>query len=439
MSLLDTIISGMGGDRVDVVSEQHDANRINWVADPGEMIACGYLPQIRRKAGEADAAYQLRITPIVMALPQRDQDRIMGAAKKRAGLDTSNGRVNLMVAGQPAWHGLGVRVAEAANSLQTVELSGLGWTVRKTALSYPAGEGMKEADGVFGIVRNDTNAYLGTVGSRYQPIQNADGFAMLDSVLGEFGAKYEAAGSLYGGKRVFMLVRLPEQAFSVGSRDKVEAFALFTNPHDGSAVAECFATSNRVVCANTLRIARSGQKDGLRIRHTGDLKSKVRDAQSALGITVREFKSFAADAEVMGRTPVADVRHYADDVLDAVLDMTAADALKGSDALAAALQVTEAERELAAKSFERKIERRGEVLEDILSRYESERCGLNGQRGTAWAALNAVTESADHGKLGGRFTGTENARASRRFESILTGDADEAKQVAYQSAMALAS
>jgi hypothetical protein len=74
----------------------------------------------------------------------------------------------------------------------------------------------------------------------------------------------------------------------------------------------------------------------------------------------------------------------------------------------------------------------------MLDRYESERCGLNGQRGMAWAALNAVTESADHGKLGGRFAGSEDAKRSRRFESILTGAADDAKQVAYQRALALA-
>jgi hypothetical protein len=106
--------------------------------------------------------------------------------------------------------------------------------------------------------------------------------------------------------------------------------------------------------------------------------------------------------------------------------------------LAAVLQATEAERDLARKSFKAKIERCGEILEDMLNRYESERCGMNGQRGTAWAALNAVTESADHGKLAGRFTGDGETRMSRRFESILTGQADEAKQVAYQRALALA-
>ena len=49
-----------------------------------------------------------------------------------------------------------------------------------------------------------------------------------------------------------------------------------------------------------------------------------------------------------------------------------------------------------------------------------------------------VTESADHGKLGGRFVGSEQDKRSRRFESILTSEADEAKQVAYRAALALA-
>src|SRR5262249_53763455 len=153
--------------------------------------------------------------------------------------------------------------------------------------------------GAFGVVRQDNGAILGTVGSRYKPFQNSDGFAMLDGVLSDFGAKYEAAGSLYGGQRVFMLVRLPKQAFTVGDRDQVEAFALFTNPHDGTGCAECFATSQRVVCANTLRVARNGKKGGIKLRHTGDLKARVKDAQRALGLTVREFEEFGQNAAVL--------------------------------------------------------------------------------------------------------------------------------------------
>jgi phage/plasmid-like protein (TIGR03299 family) len=224
-----------------------------------------------------------------------------------------------------------------------------------------------EAQGSFGVVRQDTGAILGAVGSRYVPIQNADGFEMLDGVLSEYGAKYEAAGSLYGGARVFMLVRLPEQVFTVGYRDEVQAYALFTNPHDGTGVAQCFATSERVVCANTLRVAMNRAKGGLRIGHTGSIKTRIADARSALGITCREFERFAEDAAVLATTPCPDIRHYCNDVLDAVLDVTLADMKKGADLLAAMIDADADERELARKSFEKKIERRGEILRDMLA------------------------------------------------------------------------
>src|SRR5262249_24375734 len=127
-------------------------------------------------------------------------------------------------------------------------------------------------------------------------------------------------------------------------------------------------------------------------------------------------------------------KHYANDVLDAVLDISAANAAMGADVLAASIAVTQAARDLAAKSIEKKIERRGEILEDILTRYESERNGVNGMRGTAWAAFNAVTERADHGRFG-RQDSDELTRLSRRFESTIAGDADEMKQVAFAVAM----
>src|SRR5262249_10838925 len=143
---------------------------------------------------------------------------------------------------------------------------------------------------------------------------------------------------------------------------------------DGSGAAWCYPTSVRVVCANTFRVSRKERHKGLSIRHTGNVKDKLAIARQALRFAADSFETFKEAAGVMYHKPV-DIKHYASDVLDAVLEVTQADAIKGADALAATLQVTEAQRALEAKSFERKIERRAEVLEDILNRYESERCG----------------------------------------------------------------
>jgi phage/plasmid-like protein (TIGR03299 family) len=274
-------------------------------------------------------------------------------------------------------------------------------------------------------------------------IQNAEAFAFMDGVLAEHGALYETAGAIYGGAKVWLQVSLPEAAFTLAGNDRVEATAFFKNPHDGAGVARCIPTSDRVVCANTLRVAANKAADmGLKIRHTGSIKGKLDDARQALGIAVKGFEQFREQADVLRATRVTDHRAYVHGVLDEVLEVTQAQARMGAELLAdtdllnAVVSNTEA-REKLVKSWQYKIEQRGSVLDDILNRYERERCGVGGARGTAWAALNAVTEHADHW-VGGRKVGTQAERDGRRMELILTGERDQMKQAALAAALALA-
>jgi len=360
-------------------------------------------------------------------------------AIRRAGLDTSNGRVAVMVAGNPAWHGLGVNVREAVNSADAIRLAGLDWLVRKIQLEFknPITGQMANAEGEFGIVREDTGSMLGAVGKLYKPFQNRDGFNFLDGILEGFEARYESAGAIYGGSSVWMLVNMPKQAFSLNGVDEIQAYVIFTNSHDGSAAARCFPTSQRVVCANTYRLAQSDADKGLTIRHTGNLECRRETAQRALGLAVQGMDRFKESAKQLATTPV-EPKPYFNGLLDAVLKVTEADALKGADALAAALMVTEAEETVKAAEFSREIDKRKSLLDELLERYEGERCGIGGMRGSGWAAFNAVTEAADHGKLGGRYVGSNDDRKSRRFESIINGPADEVKQVAFEQVMNLA-
>lgn len=419
-----------------VVSEQHDVNAINWVgglSDPGEMIGCGMYQELRRLNGETDEAYAARLPALLAKLPAHHRAKIEGAVKgaalRRAGLDTSNGRVNVVVVGQPAWHGLGVNVAEALTAADAIRLAGLGWSVSKRAMAYPMPDGgWHVSDQTFAVVRDDTHAQLGTVGDRYVPIQNAEGFEFLDAVIGEAGAKFHTAGSLRGGSTVWMQCELPRQSFEVVAGDRVDAYALFTNPHDGTGRAFCHPTTNRVVCANTFRTAAGERGKGIGIRHTGNTKASIADAQQALGLAVKGLEAFAENAGVMARTAVRPDDYFAD-VLDLVCEVTRSDVEQGADALAAVLRLDETARAVEAKRIQREMDRRAQMLEDILTRYETDRCQ---PRGTAWAAFNAVTEHADHAKT--RRIGSEEAQRSRRFESIISGDADDVKQAAYQVA-----
>jgi phage/plasmid-like protein (TIGR03299 family) len=320
-------------------------------------------------------------------------------AIRRAGLDVSTGRVAVMTAGEAArqalWHRLGVQVRDAVSSDQAITLASLNWTVEKVPTAYTWAGQAHEMGDVFALVRSDTGTHLCTVGSRYQVIQNAEAFRFMDAVLAEHGAQYKTAGAIYGVAKVWLQVSLPETSFTLAGNDRVEATALFTNPHDGSGVARCIPTSDRAVSANTLRVAVGKAERGLSVRHTGSIRGKLDDARRALGIAVKGFEQFREQAEVLRATRVPDQRAYVHGVLDEVLEITQAKAKLGAerladaDLLAGIIEGQEA-RDRLVKSYARKIEERGNVLDDILNRYEQEWTGLGGARGTAWAALNAV-------------------------------------------------
>jgi phage/plasmid-like protein (TIGR03299 family) len=372
MSILDSILDNMENG---IVSENHDLGSINYGGDAAIRSASGSRPsepwdqsEYGISLAEAQAKYDAAQTPearekVIAELKER--------AIRRASLDTSNGRVAVFSAnGVLPWHGLGVVVKGSATSAEAIRHASLDWQVGKQELYYIDHTGtQRKAKDIYGIVRQDTGEILGSVGSRYKPIQNSEGFDFLDGVLNEFGAKYETAGSLYGGKKVWMLAHLPEQGFTINGGDRQEPYVIFENCHDGTGAAAVYPTAVRVVCANTFRMAHKDKAKGLSIRHTGDVKDKIAAAQAALNIAVNDFAEYKEKAEYLYSKQLP-IKAYAHDVLDAVLDITQAQADMGADVLAAAIAKTQAQQDLLAKSFEKKIERRGEILADIIERYE---------------------------------------------------------------------
>jgi hypothetical protein len=89
---------------------------------------------------------------------------------------------------------------------------------------------------------------LGIVGDRYRIVQNHEAFQFVDQLIGS-QLQFETAGSLCGGRRVWVLARLPEQ-IEVGG-DPVRPFVLLMNSHDGSTAVIAATTPVRLVCQNT--------------------------------------------------------------------------------------------------------------------------------------------------------------------------------------------
>ena len=88
-----------------------------------------------------------------------------------------------------------------------------------------------------------------------------------DTLLGE-GVRYETAGSLQEGRRVWMLARLPRE-FIIGG-ERISPYMVFSNTHDGSGAVKTALTPIRVVCNNTLNLAlRTAKRSWSMIQYWG--------------------------------------------------------------------------------------------------------------------------------------------------------------------------
>lgn len=187
------------------------------------------------------------------------------------------------------WHGLGTIVSEAPTSADALEIAGLNWRVDPKPV-YD--EHYAIIPGYQANTRDSDGSVLGIVSGRYSIVQNADAFAFTDFLVGEI--TYETAGSLRGGRQIWLLGKMPERYIA---GDKVEPYICFTNTHDGSGAVRCCMTPVRVVCNNTLNMALKGAKRTWSSRHIGDVLNRVNDARETLELADTYMKALEEEAD----------------------------------------------------------------------------------------------------------------------------------------------
>lgn len=217
------------------------------------------------------------------------------------------------------WHGLGTQVEEAPTSADALRLAGLDWTVQRKPIQVCGG---RKVDNFFANVRSSDGAVLGVVSDRYQVVQNAEAFAFTDALIGGEGqVHYETAGSLMGGRKIWLLAKLPDTEI-VG--DKTEPYLCFSNTHDGSGAIRVCMTPIRVVCNNTLNIALNGAKRAWSVRHTGDIQAKLQEARMCLDMANKYMDKLAVYADQMANKTVTDeqIAKILDEMFPATEDMS---------------------------------------------------------------------------------------------------------------------
>lgn len=290
-------------------------------------------------------------------------------------IEIRDGKAQMMYVGEVPWHKLGTKLDNVATAEQAIKAGGLDWQVEKRKV-YTANAdktAMFRIPGKWATVRTDLphgENVLGVVGESYIPIQNSKAFEVGDMLAGEGAAIYHTAGSLRGGKRTWVLMKLPGH-IEVTSTDVAEKYLLFTTAHDGTEAARLLFTPVRVVCMNTLTAAiRTGGVQA-RVWHAGSITWQFKNALELLGLATEVFDETAVVYRSMAKTGI--VRSEAADYFR-VLMPDNPDAKKNN-------ATRENRRAAMMHLFE-----------------HGAGADMPGTRGTVWQAYNAVTEWIDHSR-----------------------------------------
>ena len=154
-------------------------------------------------------------------------------------------------------------------------------------------------------VRSSDRKVLGVVSDRYKVVQNTDAFSFTDELLGK-GVRYETAGSLQEGKKVWLLARLPREYIIAGER--ISPYLVFSNTHDGSGSVKVAVTPVRVVCNNTLNLALDTAKRSFSMIHTGNIRDKMQEAKDTLFMAEKYMDNLGIEFEQLRRQKMTDAQ-----------------------------------------------------------------------------------------------------------------------------------
>ena len=246
------------------------------------------------------------------------ENYLLGHKKKKEMNEMAANVETMFYTREKPWHGLGTKVEEAPCSTDALYLAGLDWQVVQEPIYTDTGEIIP---GYRANVRDSDRRVLGVVTERYKIIQNHEAFAFTDSLLGD-GVRYETAGSLQEGKRVWLLARLPREYIISGER--ISPYLVFSNTHDGSGSVKVALTPVRVVCNNTLNLALNTASRSWFMTHTGNIRDKIQEAKDTLFMAEEYMDSLGKEFENLRKQKMTDaqVKEYIELLLPMEKDAT---------------------------------------------------------------------------------------------------------------------
>lgn len=312
---------------------------------------------------------------------------------------------SMMYVGAVPWHGLGVYCGDTPIlAEEAIQAANLDWEVEK----FPAVAAVTRGDEEFDVeatghcftVRSSDNKVLGPVKDSYTILQNREAFEFMDRLVGADNlVRYHTVGALRGGRIIWLLAEIVGLTIEPVPGDVTQPYTLLVNSHEGSLALQALETSVRVVCQNTLNLALSKTKGGVKIRHTGDMNSKLDAARNVLGYARKEAEAFKQAADHLAKMKMGDklFATFLDQMFPLPEDKNSSRQLK--------------------------------VREQVTELYEAgPGSDIPGVRGSAWGALQAVTNFTSHHRSTRGAGSDEDAKREKRLEATWFGTGDTMNQ-----------
>jgi phage/plasmid-like protein (TIGR03299 family) len=176
-----------------------------------------------------------------------------------------------------------------------LENTGLNWSVSKNQLVDLEGH----ATGSYGIFKGGVE-WLGTVGDRYEMLQNHELAETLIQATDGLGIEITRGGMLYKGVKTYLQAELPEEY--VG-KSNVKRWITCLNSHDGSTSVGFGSSNTVVICENTFFKA-FGELQ--KFRHTASMKQRIEIAQNDLRNTIALDNQLMTNFKRMADLPLKD-------------------------------------------------------------------------------------------------------------------------------------
>lgn len=290
---------------------------------------------------------------------------------------------NMFSVREMPWHRLGQVLTEYPTRAEAQPMVH-GWEpvaqplFRRVPSIGPDGEPVtiyEEVEGYVAQERSDNGALLATTTTTYTTVTNNDLWDVAEAIqdVPQGDVMYETGGSLQGGRKVWLMLRLAEPLEIPGDPNGASVpFYMLQNNHDGLGSFRGSATQVRAVCANTIRAADlDAQARGTEFvfSHTKNVAERVEEARAALAgwrESIEDYRRLATlmlDKKVTHRQQTEFLERF----IPAPLSTMTSDRVKNN------------------------IE---EARSQWMEVYNSVTC--EGIQGTAWGLLQASSEWSEH-------------------------------------------